>query len=313
MPEHRTSEHVEDVAVVVRVVQPDALVADTRERLRSEDDDGVDREKKHGRDHGCSARSLRRILGLLVHGDCGVPAPIDEDHQDQAGDEGGDAGNVERVEPAPRRIDMRRPSVTGRNLDQRHDGEDHEHAGLDGEQPLLHVGRDLDAAVADVGHDREPGEADQQHPAARRVATDAVRAEEQEDVLPGDLRQARHDQDVGGDDAPAARVPAHPWSEHPRGPGERRAAVGIRLVQLAVADRDHPHRDEREDRDDRGLDADEEDDEAERRRQAVGRARSTRRRRRQSTTVRGCRPSVPSACPTESPEPWLSSMPLPMC
>ena len=36
------------------------------------------------------------------------------------------------------------------------------------------------------------------------LSADAVVVEEQEAVLPGDLRQARHDQDVGGEDAPAA-------------------------------------------------------------------------------------------------------------
>jgi len=36
-------------------------------------------------------------------------------------------------------------------------------------------------------------------------STDAVRTEEQEQVLPGDLREARHHQHVGSDDRPTAQ------------------------------------------------------------------------------------------------------------
>ena len=85
-------------------------------------------------------------------------------------------------------------------------------------------------------------------------AADAVGVEEQEHVLAGDLGEAGHDQDVGGEDAPAAE-PAGLRPEGPGGPGEGRAAVGIGLVQLLVADRGEQHRDEREDDDDRRLDA----------------------------------------------------------
>ena len=104
------------------------------------------------------------------------------------------------------------------------------------------------------------------------VVADALGVEQLEDVLAGDLGEAGHDEDVGGDDAPAAH-PSHLRVEGPRGPGEGRPAVGVGPVHLLVADRDEVHRDEGEDRHDRRLQPDGDDHEAERGRQAVGRGR----------------------------------------
>ena len=70
--------------------------------------------------------------------------------------------------------------------------------------------------------------------------------------------------------APAAH-PAGLGAERARGPGERRAGVRLGFVELPVADGDAVHRDERQDHDDRGLEADGDHDEADRGRQAVGR------------------------------------------
>ena len=94
------------------------------------------------------------------------------------------------------------------------------------------------------------------------------------------------------DDAPAAE-PARLGAEGPGAPGEGGAAVGVGVVQLLVGVGDEQHRDEGEDRDDRGLQAvDGDDDEAERRRQAVG-----RRRRRHAHHHRGDQPERPSLQP----------------
>ena len=152
----------------------------------------------------------------------------------------------------------------------RGDREHGEHDDLDRQQHLLDVGRDLDADVADPGHQDDPDDADEQDPATRRVATDAVCADEQEEVLPGNLREAGHDQDVGGENAPAT----HPAGLRPEGlgtPGERCATVGLASVQFLVSERDEEDRDERENDDDDRLGAGQHGHEAQRRREAVGR------------------------------------------
>ncbi len=109
-----------------------------------------------------------------------------------------------------------------------------------------------------------------------RSATErpAQAADEGERVGPGDLGQVGHDDDVGGDDAPAAH-PADQRAERARCPGEGGAAVRLGLVQLLVGDRDHAHRDEGQQDDRRGLDAGKQraaarDDQAQAGRQGVG-------------------------------------------
>jgi len=162
--------------------------------------------------------------------------------------------------------------VTGCDPDQRPGGEHREHDQLNREQHLLEARGQLDAAVADVGHRRDPQHADEQHPPAAGVATDAFGVEQQKDVLAGDLRQARHHQQVGGDDAP----PAHPPGAGPEGaggPGEGDPAIRHRLVQLGKTDGHEQDRDEGNDDDHGGLQADSGDDETQRGGQAVGRRR----------------------------------------
>ena len=166
--------------------------------------------------------------------------------------------------------------VSGADLDQGDYRQDIQHGELDAEQDLLEVRRHLDADVADGGHQDDPDDAAQQHPAAGRVAADARGAEQQEHVLARDLGQAGHDQHVGRDDPPAAR-PAAPRPERAGGPGERGAAVRVGLVQLAVADRGQQHRDEGEHGHGRRLEPDRQDDEDQRGRDAV-RGRDRRRR-----------------------------------
>ena len=78
------------------------------------------------------------------------------------------------------------------------------------------------------------------------VAPRPLASNEQEYVLAGDLGQARHDHDVGGDDAPAAH-PAVFGPERPGPPGESGPAVGVGVVHLLVAVGDDEHRDEGQD------------------------------------------------------------------
>ncbi len=178
---------------------------------------------------------------------------------------------MERVEPrqAGGEVPDRRRAVT--HLDQGHDGEHEQHGQLDAEKHLLEIGRDLDADVADARHQHDPDHSDQQDPAATGIAPDALGVEEQEHVLAGHLGQAGHDEEVGGDDAPTPE-PSRLGPEGPGTPGESRAAIGVGVVHLLVAVGDEQHRDERQDRDDRGLQAvDRNDHEAQRGGQAVGR------------------------------------------
>ena len=52
-------------------------------------------------------------------------------------------------------------------------------------------------------------------------------------IFAGDLRQARHDQNVGGEHRPAAH-PADVRTESAGAPGERGAAVGIGAVEIKI-------------------------------------------------------------------------------
>ena len=261
-------QHVE---LVRRVRQPDARAADAGERLHGDDHDHVGDEQQHRRDDARPARRAGLVRGLLVDRQGGVPAPVDEQHQHDPGHERRD-GQVGGQQPAEAHVQRPGRRVTAEHPDEGRDRHDQQHDELDGQQRLLEVGRDLDAAVADIGHRGDPQDPDQQHPAAGGVAADrAVRAlDEEEHVLPGHLGQAGHDQDVGRQDGPAAG-PAGFRPERPRGPDEGGPAVGIGLVQLAEADRAQEHRHERQHGDERGFQPDGADHEKQRRGQAVGR------------------------------------------
>ena len=252
--------------------RPMPVGADAGERLRDEDHERVGDAAGSSVDRMAARPGV--LAGSLVSSltdDRGVPAPVDEHHQDDAAGERAEAAMPNGL--SQDQLGVRWPAgrVAGADLDQRGDRQHQQHDDLDAEQGLLEVGRDLDAAVADVGHQDDPDDADQQHPAAGRVGADAVGVEQQEDVLPGDLGQAGHDQDVGGDDGPAAG-PAGRRAERPGGPGERGAAVRVGLVQLAVADRGRAASARTPGRRLHGrLQADGHDDEAQRGREAVGR------------------------------------------
>ena len=140
------------------------------------------------------------------------------------------------------------------------------------EEGFLEVGRHLDPHVADGRHGHDPEDADQEDPAAAGVRADRVGVEQEEHVLTGDLGQAGHDQDVGGDDGPTA-PPTGLGSEGPDPPGEGGPAVRVGVVHLLVAVGDEEHGDEGEDGDDRRLETDGGDHEAKGGGQAVGRCR----------------------------------------
>ncbi len=190
--------------------------------------------------------------GLLVAGDRGVPAPVDEDGDQRCTDDGGQA---EAGGPQPRQTRMQRPcwGVARVRLDEGVDSEDHQHHELDREQHVLNPRRDLDAPVADVGHDHDPDHAGDRAP--EDAVGQTVRTHQAIAVRAGDLGEIRHHDDVRRDDAPAAE-PACLRPECPRCPGERRPAVRFGLVELGVGNGDEIHRDEREQHDRRCLDPD---------------------------------------------------------
>ena len=264
--QHLLAERAEDVVGMV-VQEADAVI-----RLRGERDDDVDPEEQEGADDGGPPRRPARVLRLLVHRDGRVPAPVDEDREQQPVRERAERLDVERVEPAPRRMDGagRMPEV---DAAERHDREHREDDDLRCEQEPLRLGRDLDADVADGAHQDDPDDARDAHPEPARRGL--VGAEEEERVRARDLREARHHEHVRVEDPPAAE-PAGRGTERARPPDEGRAAVGVGLVQVLEGVRDQQHRHECERHHDRRLEADARDrrDEAERGREAVrGRGR----------------------------------------
>ena len=120
------------------------------------------------------------------------------------------------------------------------------------------------------GDEHDAGDRDERHVVGEErvlgAAHDAV--DERPEVDAGDLREVREHDHAGDGDAPAAH-PAHPRAERLRPPRERGAAVGDRVVELAVGERDEEHRDEGDDERDGRLRADGEHDEAERRDERV--------------------------------------------
>jgi len=157
------------------------------------------------------------------------------------------------------------------HLDQGDHREGSEGEQFDGQQQELQSRRDLDTPVTDVGQRGDPHGADERRPEGARGQ--ALRPEEQEAVLPGDLRQVRHHHDVGDDEAPAAH-PADAGTERAGGPGEGRSAVGIGLVELPVGVGDAEHGHEGDQQHDGRLQSDRRGDEPDGRGEAVtGRCR----------------------------------------
>ena len=199
---------------------------------------------------GGDAGNDRLALGLLVDRHGRVPAPVDEQRQEHALRERPDVHVGQ--EPPDRGMD-RGDRVRGVDLGQRDHREDHEHQVLEAEQEPLQARRDLDAERGHDAHEDEEDDAGAGHP--ERRGGQAVGADQQEEVAAGDLSEAGHDDDVGGDHHPAGH-PARPRSHGSGDPAERGAAVGVDFVQVVVRLGDQDHRHERDDHDRRGLEPD---------------------------------------------------------
>ncbi len=228
----------------------------------------VDEQQHQGGQQSGTTGGAPGVLGLLVHGDGSVPAPVDEHGQQHPGRQGADGMDVEGIEPLDRGPDAV-GRVAGVHLGQGHDGEDEEDDDLGAEQGHLGPGRQLDADVTDGRHDDEPDHADEGDPEPRAVGGDAVGAEEVEGVDAGDRGQVGHDHQVGHEDAPAGQ-PTGLRPDGPGHPGERRAAVGIGPVQVVVGGGDEEHGHEGQQHHRRRVEADVGGHEAEGGGQAVG-------------------------------------------
>ena len=239
------------------------------EGLRRGGGQHVDEHQGHGAQDRRDARHDRLALGLLVDRHGRVPAPVDEQRQEHA------AGQRPEVHVGhePRGCRMDGPGrVRHVDLGQRDDREDHEHEVLEAQQEPLQAGRHLDADRRDGAHDHQEGYADESDPEER--ARQAVGPDQQEEVGAGDLRQAGHDDDVGGDHHPAGH-PAGPRSDRSGHPAEGGAAVGVCPVQVVVGAGDEDHGDERDEHDRRRLepDAGDHDDQPQGDCETVGRRR----------------------------------------
>ena len=143
----------------------------------------------------------------------------------------------------------------GVGLHERDDREHGEDRDLRAEQEQLDAGRELDPAVADPRHQRDPHDR-----AAGVIRIARGRRRRRSSSRPArsvycgsrDHRQGGHHEHVGDEDRPAVD-PADPRAERARRPGERRPAVGIGAVHVLVGERDQEHRDEGDEQDRRGL------------------------------------------------------------
>ena len=116
----------------------------------------VDAEQDQRGDDRRLARDVLGVLGLLVDAHEAVPAPVDEDREQDAGGQRARRVDRERREPRELRVDRRRGRGADPDAGQRDDGEDRQRDDLGGEQPLLRLGVELDADDADVRHHGDP-------------------------------------------------------------------------------------------------------------------------------------------------------------
>ena len=204
---------------------------------RGDGDDHIEADQQDGREDGGARRRAVRVLGFFVHRGAGIPAPIDE-YRDQHGlGKIARAVDGERIEPVER--DAGAVGVARIDLLQRHRGEDEEDDDLGGEQHFLRMRGELDAEITDRGHGHDPGDADRGHRKYRRL----IDAEQMARIGAGNLGEARHDQNIGGENDPAAH-PAAIRADGARRPGERGAAIGVGVVEMIIGDRDEQHRHE---------------------------------------------------------------------
>ena len=265
----RVAEHAgrvggEDPLVVFELLGPgDALPGDQRGRHAEIGD-----EQQDGAEQAGQARGGDRALGLLVEVDGALPAPVDEDAEQQGAGQRPAAGDLERVEPGERGIDRRGRPLAGEDLVESDPGEEQQRPDLEDHQPLLQAGGELGAEHADRRHHRDHRQSQQGH--GGRAFDQRVGADQVEEGVGGDVGQRADDEDAGDADRPAGD-PAGLRADRPRHPGEAGAAVLVGAVHVVEGRGDEEHRHEGDEQRRRRLEADDDDDRADHRGQRVGR------------------------------------------
>ena len=269
--QHHVLHGEEDVVLVGLVAQPDPVRAHRGVHHHQEGHGDVDYDEDKRRNDGAAAGGGGGVLGLLVHREAGVPAPVDEQCQQgtmhhRAGI-GEGAGGVE-----PLKIEGL--TGCGRAGNSARDPEDNRH-GEDAQREVLHVGQDpLDmfpeayAAVVHQGHEH-----DEQHAGGgdhQAVPGQGTVADQQPQVLPGDLGEVGQDHDAGQGNAPPAQ-PAGPWTEGPAGPDEGGPAVRHGAVELTEGEGDEEHGHEAQQQDQWSVIAVDRHDQAQGRRERIDR------------------------------------------
>lgn len=250
----------QDVGRVLLGAEAEPSGARTGEGDRRERGEEVGDEQDHGGGDRGPAGGAVAVHGLLVEGDQGVPAPVDEQAQEHGLGERAEVVEAEGVDPAQGRGGG---AVTGEGGDP--EGEQGEE--LEGEHRVLRVGGEPDAPVGD-GHDQgdqEDGDGGHGEGAAGR----AVEPEEGEQRGGPDLGERGHREDGRDQDRPTARDPADGRAERPGVPDEGRAAVRHPPVQFPEREGREEDRHEAQDQGGRGPVADDEGHEAQGDRDAV--------------------------------------------
>ena len=158
------------------------------------------------------------------------------------------------------------------DLHQCHHGEETENRDLGAEQELLDTCRELDAAIANPGHQRDPQDRGSDDGTFR--VGGRFPAKELVAVHRRYLSERGHHDHVGQEDRPAVD-PAGCWTQSACRPRERGARVRVGAVQIFVGSCDQQHRHERDEQHRGRVHANPAhgDDHPERRRQRVGRRR----------------------------------------
>ena len=101
-PEQAVLDGEEEVVGVRLVAEARARLAEPRVHHGGDRDADVGDEQDDGGQQGRAPGDALGVLGLLVEGEAGVPAPVDEEGEQHGLGEPAPVGEAERVEPLPR-------------------------------------------------------------------------------------------------------------------------------------------------------------------------------------------------------------------
>ena len=192
------------------------------------------------------------VACLLGEVDRALPAPVDEDPEQECRDERREPVDCERREPVRLRPGRAVRRVAGVDLPERDEREDEQDQDLRQRQHRLQPPGELRAEDADRGHHDDDRHGERDHGPLRLGGR--VPADEDVEVARPDVRERSDHENARRADRPAAD-PARPRPERPRHPREGRAGVLVGAVQVVERGRDQEHRHERGEHRGRRLDA----------------------------------------------------------